>query len=111
MELKLTEKAAGEVKRIIREKNLPDTAALRVAVAAGGCSGFEYRLEFEDEPRRSSRSRGRTARRPQCGRSQKRRDSWRHGNRLQRGPHESKLLWFNNPLAVRTCGCGNSFQA
>ena len=50
MDLKVTEKAAGEVKRIIDEKHLPDTAALRVAVAAGGCSGFEYRLEFEENP-------------------------------------------------------------
>lgn len=50
MHVTLTEKAAGEVKRIIAEKKLPETAALRVAVAAGGCSGYEYHLEFDESP-------------------------------------------------------------
>ncbi len=110
MELKLTEKAADEVKRIIREKNLPDTAALRVAVAAGGCSGFEYRLEFDDAPD-----------------DQADLVTELHGVRVAVDPRSAEILGateidfkedlmsrsfvFNNPLAVRTCGCGNSFQA
>ena len=110
MDLKLTEKAAGEVKRIIDEKNLPGTAALRVAVAAGGCSGFEYRLEFEGNP-------------------DEQQDFVKefHGVRVTVDKKSAEILGateidfkedlmsrsfvFNNPLAVRTCGCGNSFQA
>ena len=110
MDLKLTEKAAGEVKRIFGEKGLPETAALRVAVAAGGCSGFEYRLEFEENP-------------------DEQRDFVKefHGVRVTVDKRSSEILGateidfkedlmsrsfvFNNPLAVRTCGCGNSFQA
>jgi iron-sulfur cluster assembly protein len=109
MEVKLTEKAASEVKRIIDEKKLPETSALRVAVAAGGCSGFEYRLEFEENP-------------------DEQQDFVKeiHGVRVTVDRKSAEILGgteidfkedlmsrsfvFNNPLAVRTCGCGNSFQ-
>src|SRR3989304_275910 len=47
MALKLTEKAAGEVKRIMTEQNVPGAAVLRVGVKGGGCSGFECALGFE----------------------------------------------------------------
>lgn len=110
MDIKLTERAAGEVKRIIGEKNLPETAALRVAVAAGGCSGFEYRLEFDEAP-------------------DEQQDLVKelHGVRVAVDRKSAAILGgteidfkedlmsrsfvFNNPLAVRTCGCGTSFQA
>ncbi len=109
MELKMTEKAAGEVKRMFEEKQLPETTALRVAVAAGGCSGFEYRLEFEENP-------------------DEQQDLVKeiHGVRVTVDKKSAEILGgteidfkedmmsrsfvFNNPLAVRTCGCGNSFQ-
>jgi iron-sulfur cluster assembly protein len=110
MDLKLTEKAAGEARRILDEKALPETAALRVAVAAGGCSGFEYRLEFEENP-------------------DEQQDFVKefHGVRIAVDKKSAEILGgteidfkedlmsrsfvFNNPLAARTCGCGNSFQA
>ena len=109
MELKMTEKAAGEAKRMMDEKKLPETAALRVAVAAGGCSGFEYRLEFEENP-------------------DEQQDLVQefHGVRVTVDKKSVEILGgteidfkedlmsrsfvFNNPLAMKTCGCGNSFQ-
>jgi len=45
--VRLTEKAAVEVKRFIAEKNVPDEAVLRIVVRAGGCSGFEHTLGFD----------------------------------------------------------------
>jgi iron-sulfur cluster assembly protein len=45
----LTERAAVEVKRIIREQHLPEGTALRVGVKGGGCSGFSYTLGFDDQ--------------------------------------------------------------
>ncbi len=48
MAITLTENAANEIKRIITEQNLPETVALRLGVAGGGCSGFEYRLGFDE---------------------------------------------------------------
>lgn len=32
------------------ESSLPDTAALRVFVQGGGCSGFQYGFSFEESP-------------------------------------------------------------
>ncbi len=109
MPITLTEKAAAEVKRMIADKTLSPRAVLRVSVAAGGCSGFEYRLDFDEkvDPSEDVVS--------EC-----------HGVRvavdkksadLVRGTevdfHEdlmSRSFVFHNPLAVRTCGCGTSFQ-
>lgn len=44
----LTEKAAIEVKRIIAEMNEGEKF-LKVAVRGGGCSGFQYALNLDDE--------------------------------------------------------------
>ena len=43
----LTEKAAGEVKRIIEEQKFEDDMVLRIGVTGGGCSGFSYSLGFD----------------------------------------------------------------
>src|SRR6187431_504519 len=52
MPILLTEKAAAEVREIIKSQNLPeDKTRLRVGVKGGGCSGFSYLLDLvEDEP-------------------------------------------------------------
>ena len=43
----LTEKAAGEVKRIVAEQNLPEKLYLRLRVVGGGCSGFQHKLDLD----------------------------------------------------------------
>jgi len=48
MEINITEVAANEVKRIIKE-NMPDQGCfLRVRVVGGGCSGFQNKLAIDD---------------------------------------------------------------
>ena len=42
MAVKLTERAADEVKRFQQEHNFGDDMVLRIGIAAGGCSGFSY---------------------------------------------------------------------
>ena len=51
MAVTLTEKAAGEIQRVLTEKNMPAGTVLRVGVAGGGCSGFQYALDFEKDAR------------------------------------------------------------
>lgn len=46
----LTATAASEVRRYIEEQGAAGTAGLRVGVLPGGCSGFQYGLNIEDEP-------------------------------------------------------------
>lgn len=48
MAITLTERAAGEVKRVKEEQKLDDELFLRIGVAGGGCSGFNYTLGFDD---------------------------------------------------------------
>ncbi len=46
----LTPTAASKLSQILQEKNLPDHG-LRVFVAGGGCSGLQYGMAFEGQPR------------------------------------------------------------
>lgn len=109
MTLTLTEKAAGEVKRIIKEQNVPVPAVLRVGVKGGGCSGFEYSLGFDT----AADEMGDIV------------SDW-HGVRVAVDRKsalyldgmeidfyeglEKRGFVFNNPNATKTCGCGTSFQ-
>lgn len=51
MAITLTEKAAGEVKKIITEQqkagNAPEKIYLRMRVVGGGCSGFQHKLDLD----------------------------------------------------------------
>ncbi len=47
----LTAKAAEMVKITREQEGIESTHGLRIAVRGGGCSGFEYALDFENEAR------------------------------------------------------------
>jgi iron-sulfur cluster assembly protein len=47
MAITVTEKAAGEVKRIIEEQQFKDKVYLRMRVVGGGCSGFQHKLDLD----------------------------------------------------------------
>jgi iron-sulfur cluster assembly accessory protein len=51
MAITLTEKAAGEVKRIVAEQReqgtFPEKVYLRLRVVGGGCSGFQHKLDLD----------------------------------------------------------------
>ena len=53
MSISVTEKAAGEVKRIIDEQKrerpdaMPEKVYLRMRVVGGGCSGFQHKLDLD----------------------------------------------------------------
>ena len=52
VELNISASAAAEVKKFMAsEEDLPETAGLRVRVVPGGCSGFQYSLNIEEESR------------------------------------------------------------
>src|SRR5258706_2732957 len=48
--INLTPLAAGKIKNILAERNLPK-AGLRVFVSGGGCSGMQYGMAIESSPR------------------------------------------------------------
>jgi iron-sulfur cluster assembly protein len=109
MAINLSEKAAAEVKRIVAEQKIED-AFLRVGVAGGGCSGFQYSLGFDknvDEKQDSKYE--------QHGVTvvvDKKSALYLDGTTVDfYDGLEKRGFTFDNPNAVKSCGCGSSFQA
>ena len=110
MSVNLTERAATEVKRILDEQKLGDNALLRVGVTGGGCSGFSYSLGFDkafDEKTDSKYD--------FHGVDvvvDKKSALYLDGTTVDFFDGlEKRGFTFDNPNAVKTCGCGSSFQA
>ncbi len=110
MLLTLTERAATEVKRAKESNKLGDDMFLRVGISAGGCSGFSYTLGFDksfDEKTDSKYE--------QHGVEvvvDKKSALFLDGTTLDwLDGLERRGFSFENPNAVKSCGCGSSFQA
>ena len=106
----LSEQAADEVRKFFAAEGLDEkSGALRVSVLPGGCSGFEYGLDVDEEP---------AAEDDLVVESQ--------GVRLLMDPFSAQYLagivigyhssfkgsgfTFENPNATGSCGCGTSFS-
>jgi iron-sulfur cluster assembly protein len=108
MGVTLTEKAAGEVKKIIAEQNLPEETVLRVGVQGGGCSGFSYSLNFDTST--SERDRVTDVHGVKLA-VEKKFDPYLDGTVVDfYDGLEKRGFVFNNPNVVKSCGCGSSFQ-
>lgn len=103
----ITDKAVRMVKITREDEGLDETAGLRVAVRGGGCSGFEYALDFETEGRENDLV-------------------YQQGDltvfvdalsaRYLKGTRIDYVMGaqgagfkFENPNAAGSCGCGSSF--
>lgn len=108
MGVTLSEKAAGEVKKIIDEQNLPEETVLRVGVQGGGCSGFSYSLNFDTNV--SERDRVFDFHGVKLA-VDKKFDPYLDGTVVDfYDGLEKRGFVFNNPNVVKSCGCGSSFQ-
>ena len=110
MAITLTERAAEEVKRIITEKKLPETTVLRVGVTGGGCSGFSYALGFDEAADDKADS---TYEMHGVKVAVDRKSAlYLDGTTVDfYDGLEKRGFTFDNPQAVKSCGCGSSFQA
>ena len=110
MAITLTEKAAVEVKRVLEEQKMDEATCLRVGVVGGGCSGFSYSLKFENDFDKDSDIRyehhgvGVIVDKKSALYLEGTVIDWYDG--LDR-----RGFTFENPNAVKSCGCGSSFQA
>ena len=108
--LSVTEPAANEIQKFMSsEEGLPESAGLRVRVVPGGCSGFQYSLNIEEESRQGDFILD------------------DKGVRLFVDMFSAQYLngveidyvtnvmgsgfTFKNPNATGSCGCGSSFTA
>ena len=104
MTIKLTEAAATEAKNAMEDDNY-----LRVGVKGGGCSGFEYSLtidtEYDEHKDSLSHQHGVDVV------VDKKSALYLDGTTLDYYTDISKRgFTFENPNAVKSCGCGSSFQ-
>jgi iron-sulfur cluster assembly accessory protein len=107
MKITVTPNAVAEVRKFMEEQGAQETAGLRVAVLPGGCSGFQYGLNIEDEPQEDDEV------------------LESNGLRIFVDPFSAQYLdgvevdyvttmmgsgfTFKNPNATGSCGCGSSF--
>jgi len=108
--LNVTDSAATEIKKFMSgEDDLPQSAGLRVRVVPGGCSGFQYSLNIEEQSREGDFILD------------------QHGVRMFVDMFSAQYLngveidyvtgvmgsgfTFKNPNSTGSCGCGSSFTA
>ena len=109
MSIILTERAATEVKRIMSEQKLEDGTVLRVGVTGGGCSGFSYSLGFDNRYDEKADSKWDQFGVPVV--VDKKSALYLDGTTLDFFEGlERRGFTFDNPNAVKTCGCGSSFS-
>jgi iron-sulfur cluster assembly protein len=105
--INITDSALAVVRKLLEEKNVPDHG-LRVFVAGGGCSGLQYGMALEAEPRPYDQV------------------IENDGVKVFIDPtsmmylsnavidYEDSIMGggfkIDNPNAVSTCGCGTSFK-
>ena len=103
-EFYVTPKAAEKLKEMAEKENKP--AVLRIDVVAGGCAGFKYNLDFDEEKKSDVRieSQGIII------------VMNRESEKLAKGAKIDYLDTLNesgfrisNPNAEESCGCGKSF--
>jgi iron-sulfur cluster assembly accessory protein len=105
--ISLTSSAIAKVKEIMSLQT-PAPIALRVGVAGGGCSGFQYRLEFANAVEDTDEILnfdGLTVAVDQMSAVYLEGTEIDYIERLDESGFK-----FNNPSVTKTCGCGNSFS-
>jgi iron-sulfur cluster assembly protein len=110
MGIVLTENAAKEVKRIMEDQKLEEGTVLRVGVTGGGCSGFSYALGFDKQYDEKVDSKFDYHGVPVV--VDKKSALYLDGTTVDFFDGiEKRGFTFDNPNAVKSCGCGSSFQA
>jgi len=107
-DLKLTESAIAQVKKLLARDNRTGHG-LRVSVTDGGCSGHSYKLDFDKEPKAGDVVLDQNGIKIFVDSASA---PFLQGMVIG---YESGLYGggfkFSNPNATATCGCGTSFSA
>ncbi len=106
-EIKITDKAVKEIKRIMDENKIATEFGLRIGVKGGGCSGLTYKLGFDPEMREGDMVIEQNGVKLFVdGKSL----FYLNGTELDFSDGlNGKGFIFNNPNATKSCGCGESF--
>ncbi|MEM9821902.1 MAG: iron-sulfur cluster assembly accessory protein [Bacteroidota bacterium] len=103
----VADSAKNKINELFQQENLTGDYFVRVSVTSGGCSGLSYKMDFDNESQPN--------------------DQVFEDNGVKvvtdlksflylcnttlefSGGLSGKGFYFNNPNAVRECGCGESF--
>lgn len=105
--VQVSAQAVEHIKELRKKENVSGDKALRISIKEGGCSGFSYRLDFDDKTSSSDKLfnvngiplviEGKSL-------------LYIMGMTLDyEGGLNGKGFTFSNPNAKETCGCGVSF--
>lgn len=108
LDLDLTESAAAQIKRLLA-RNSREGCGLRIAVTDGGCSGYSYKLDFDDRQRSNDMILDRKGVKIMVDEASA---HYLAGTVIDfvDGLYGGGFK-FINPNATATCGCGTSFSA
>ena len=110
MTLDVTDSAVVEIKKFMEsEEGLPESAGLRVRVVPGGCSGFQYSLNIEEDSRQGDFILDQAGIKLFVDMFSA---QYLNGVKIDyvTGVMGSGFT-FTNPNATGSCGCGTSFTA
>ena len=103
----VSEEAKNKILSLIKENNYDETYFLRVGVKGGGCSGFSYLLDFDNQIKDGDEMVEDNGVKIVCDRKSL---LYIFGTELQFSDGlNGKGFEWKNPNATRTCGCGQSF--
>lgn len=106
-EISLTESAANAVRELLEKRNLPGHA-LRVFISGGGCSGYQYGMALEAEPRPTDLVVEQFGVKVVVDEVSV--DYLRGANIDYVDDVMGSGFKIENPNATSACGCGNSFR-
>ena len=105
--IQVSDKATSQIKHLLQTENRTADEFLRIFVKKGGCSGFSYKLDFDQQIKDGDKN--------------------FEANGVKIVVDKESLLYligmtldfegglngqgfvFSNPNATKTCGCGSSF--
>ncbi len=104
----ISESASQQIKNLLSQGSNPRDSFLRVKVVPGGCSGFSYKLDFDQAMQPADKVFEENGTKVVI-------DSksllYILGMTLDyEGGLNGKGFMFSNPNASKTCGCGSSFN-
>ena len=103
----VSENAKEYIARLLADEHKQPGTFVRVGIKAGGCSGLEYQMDFDTQSKAGDQVFEDKGIKVVVDMKSL---LYLYGTELDyTGGLDGKGLFFNNPNATRTCGCGESF--
>src|SRR3989338_129745 len=108
-DITITEKAIGKVKEVLAKETekAPKELFFRVGVAPGGCSGFSYVMQFDDQKMADDIEFDKSGLKVLVDRRSLAKLNGAHIDYVE--TLQQSGFKIDNPNAKKSCGCGHSF--